>query len=82
MRSMEHQGTTVRLASGEQVALDPVRAARVYDELWLLAKHKKGAIAAAAKLKHATEWTRLHGEDTLNDEETEAFRAALGRADR
>jgi hypothetical protein len=79
---MEHRGTTVRLAGGERVALDRARADRVYDELWLLARHMKGAIAAAAKLKHATEWTRLHGEDTLNDEETKAFRAALGRADR
>ena len=77
---MEREAMTVKLHGGEQIALDPVRADRVYDELWMLAKHRKGAIAAAAKLKHATEWTQLHGEDVLTEDETLAFREALDRA--
>jgi hypothetical protein len=77
---MEPHKTTVRLCTGEEIALVGKHADRVYDELWMLAKSMKGAIAAAAKLKHVTEWTLLHGEDVLTEDETHALREALRRA--
>jgi hypothetical protein len=71
--------TTLRLQSGEQITLSDLDAERVFDELWLLAAHMKGAISAAAKLKRVDSWTLLHGEDALNGEETSAVREALRR---
>ena len=73
--------TTLRLHTGEEIFLSPPLADRVYDELWLLAKSMKGAIAAASKLKHVNAWTHLHGEDVLTPEETSAFREAMRRAE-
>jgi hypothetical protein len=78
----DEKQTTVRLHTGEQVALTLAQADRVYDELWLLAHRMKGAVAAAAKLKRIDTWTLLHGEDVLNEEETSALREALRRASR
>ena len=72
--------TTVRLHTGEEIALSHAQTERVYDQLWLLARDMKGAIAAAAKLKHVDTWTLLHGADVLNDDETQALREALRRS--
>lgn len=71
--------TTVRLHNGEEIALSHEQADRVFDELWLLGGDMKGAIAAAAKLKHVDTWTMLHGADILNEDETHALREALRR---
>lgn len=76
----EPQNTTIRLHGGEQIALSVRETALVYDELWLLAKRMRGAIAAAAKLKRVDAWTLLHGEDALTEDETLALREALRRA--
>jgi hypothetical protein len=72
--------TTVRLHTGEQIALTLSQADRVYDELWMLAHRMKGAVAAASKLKRVDTWTLIHGEDVLNEAETCALREALRRA--
>jgi hypothetical protein len=71
--------TTVRLHTGEEIALSHAQTERVFDELWLLGRDMKGAIAAAAKLKHVDTWTMLHGADILNEDETHALREALRR---
>ena len=71
--------TTVRLHTGEQIALSARQTARVYDELWILSRRMKGAIAVAAKLKRLDAWALLHGEDTLTENETDALREALRR---
>jgi hypothetical protein len=71
--------TTVRLQDGDQIELSVTEAARVFDELWLLADRMKGAVSAAAKLKRVETWRLFHGEDVLNEEETLALREALRR---
>jgi hypothetical protein len=79
MASEPHDDTTtVRLHTGEAIALAPAEVERVYDQLWLLAP-RKGAITAASKLKRVDAWALLHGDDVLNAEETEALREALRR---
>jgi hypothetical protein len=79
---LDTAGTTIRLHTGERITLSVAQVLRVYDELWLLGRTTKGAIAAAAKLKGVNTWTLLHDEDVLNEDETLAFREAIRRAER
>jgi hypothetical protein len=69
----------VRLHDGDLVELAIDEAEQVVDELWLLASRMKGAVTAAAKLKFASMWTFLHGEDMLTEPESAAVREALGQ---
>jgi len=73
------EDTVLHLHDGETLVFSPAEAERLYDELWLLAKRRKGAITAAAKLKHVATWDVLHGDDPLSEDETAAVRAALSR---
>ena len=79
MAAETHNHTTIRLHDGEHVTLTSAQAERIYDELWILATRVKGAIAAASKLKKTDAWTLLHGDDTLNEDESAAFRQAYSR---
>jgi hypothetical protein len=76
-RSQEN--TVLHLHDGETLVFTPAEAEVLYDELWLLARRRKGAITAAAKLKHVATWDVLHGDDVLSEDETSAVRAALTR---
>jgi hypothetical protein len=71
--------TVLHLHDGESLVFSSVEAERLYDELWLLARRTKGAVTAAAKLKHVATWDVLHGDDPLTEEETAAVRDALER---
>jgi len=73
------ENTVLRLHDGESLVLSPAEADVLYDELWLLARRRKGAVTAAAKLKHVATWDVLHGDDPLSEEETAAVRVALTR---
>jgi hypothetical protein len=46
----------LRLHGGELVTLSHDESACIYDTLWSLAPHVRGAISAAGKLHHAREW--------------------------
>jgi hypothetical protein len=70
-------GATFRLDDGELVRLDPIQAEMLYDKLWGVAADVRGAVAAAAKIRHA------QGEETLIEDlgarESAAIRAVLDR---
>lgn len=73
------EDTVLHLHDGESLVFGPVEAERLYDELWLLARRRKGAVTAAAKLRHVATWEALHGDDPLSEDETAAVRDALRR---
>jgi hypothetical protein len=73
------KAVTVRLCHGEKLALTVAEADQVFDELWLLSGRRKGAVTAAAKLKFTETWSRFHGEETLTEPESVAFREAFQR---
>jgi hypothetical protein len=76
---IDAEKVSVRLDGGERLTFSAEESERVYDELWLLAGRMRGAVTAAAKLKHIVPWEILHGDDSLNAEETHALRTALER---
>ena len=69
----------LRLHDGEPLVFSRAEAERLYDELWLLSRRRKGAISAAAKLKRNSTWDLLHGDDPLSEDETAALRDAIAR---
>jgi hypothetical protein len=74
----EEQPATLRLDDGEVLRLDPDQAQNLYAELWRVAAAIRGAISAAAKIRHAqTSTSRLI--ETLGVEESAAVRVALDR---
>jgi hypothetical protein len=78
--TIESQGRTfVRLENGDQISFTEAEADRLFDELWLLAGDMRGAVSAASKLRRARAWELLHGEDTLDANETAALREAIRR---
>jgi hypothetical protein len=75
----EERPATLRLDDGELLRLDGDQAQNLYDELWRVATAIRGAISAAAKIRHAQASTsRLI--ETLGIEESAAVRIALDRA--
>jgi hypothetical protein len=75
----EEQPATLRLDDGEVLRLDPEHAQNLYAELWRVAAAVRGAISAAAKIRHAQTNTSSLIE-TLGVEESAAVRVALDRA--
>ena len=73
----EPQGATFRLDDGELVRLDPGQAEMLYDRLWCVATDIRGAVAAAAKIRHAQGQVTLV--ENLGAHESAAIRRALGR---
>jgi hypothetical protein len=76
----DRQGARLRLEDGKLLQLDAGQAQTLYDELWRSAVAVRGAISAAAKIRHA-QACKAPAEarvETLNAEESRAIRAALG----
>jgi hypothetical protein len=65
----------IRCSGGEIIELDTDEAGRVYDALWAVAADLRGALSAAAKLRHAMQFAAASSE--LDDEESRAFHAVL-----
>lgn len=76
----ERQGATLHLEDGELLRLDPDEAQALYDELWRSAAKVRGALSAAAKIRHAQTSHAPAGArvETLSAEESGAIRTALG----
>jgi hypothetical protein len=74
----EEQPAMLRLDDGEVLRLDPDQAQSLYAELWRVAAAVRGAISAAAKIRHAQANTSGFIE-TLEVEESAAVRVALDR---
>jgi hypothetical protein len=65
-------------ADGEEFGFGPAAAETIYDQLWRVPE-QRGAVSAAAKLHHSM--TRKGAPpQRLSDDESLAFRAAIGRA--
>jgi hypothetical protein len=76
----ERQGARLRLEDGELLRLDADEAQALYDELWRNAATVRGAISAAAKIRHA-QASQARAEavvETLSAEESQAVRTAHG----
>lgn len=78
-------GVLVNLHDGATVEIAEAEADKLYDQLWLLVP-RRGAVTAAAKIKHALAYRSIRsihsiGAPTvdLDHFESEAFTAALER---